>query len=46
MLGLAQYEPVLLEAGYDDIDFISDITVEELVDIGITKKGTHAALCI
>lgn len=39
MLGLAQYEPVLLDAGYDDIDFISDITAEELRDINITKKG-------
>ena len=39
MLGLAQYEPVLLDAGYDDIDFISEITAEELRDINITKKG-------
>lgn len=39
MLGLAQYEPVLLDAGYDDIDFISDITADELRDISITKKG-------
>ena len=38
-LGLAQYEPVLLDAGYDDIDFISDITAEELRDINITIKG-------
>lgn len=28
-----------MDAGYDDIDFISDITSEELEDIGITKKG-------
>ena len=31
-----------MDAGYDDIDFISDITSEELQDIGINKKGrTH-----
>ena len=29
-----------MDAGYDDIDFVSDITTEELQDIGITKKGT------
>ena len=28
-----------MDAGYDDIDFVSDITTEELQDIGITKKG-------
>ena len=30
---------MLLDAGYDDIDFISEITSEELRDINITKKG-------
>ena len=39
ILGLSQYEQILLDAGYDDIDFISDITGEELQDIGITKRG-------
>ena len=38
-LGLSKYESVMLESGYDDIDFITSVTVEELVDIGITKKG-------
>lgn len=38
-LGLGQYEEVLLDAGYDDIDFITDITTEELMDVGVTKKG-------
>ena len=33
------YEAVLLDAGYDDIDFITDITPDELKDVGITKKG-------
>lgn len=28
-----------MDAGYDDIDFISDITMDELEEIGITKKG-------
>lgn len=40
LLNLSQYEQVLMDAGYDDIDFVSDITTEELQDIGITKKGT------
>lgn len=39
LIGLTQYEQALIDAGYDDIDFISDITSEELEDIGITKKG-------
>lgn len=39
LIGLSQYEAELIEAGYDDIDFISDISSEELEDIGITKKG-------
>lgn len=29
-----------MDAGYDDIDFVTDISSEELQDIGITKKGT------
>ena len=39
LLNLSQYEQVLMDAGYDDIDFVADITTEELQDIGITKKG-------
>jgi hypothetical protein len=39
LIGLSQYDQALNDAGYDDIDFISDITSEELEDIGITKKG-------
>ena len=39
ILGLSEYEQILLDAGYDDIDFISDITSEELQDIGINKRG-------
>lgn len=40
-LGLNQYEEVMMESGYDDIDFVSSVTEEELTDIGITKKGQH-----
>ena len=39
LIGLSQYDQALNDAGYDDIDFISDITSEELEDIGVTKKG-------
>ena len=38
-LGLNQYEEVMMESGYDDIDFVSSVTEEELIDIGISKKG-------
>jgi len=44
LLSLAQYETVLLDAGYDDIDFVSEITMEELRDIGITKRGELATV--
>ena len=40
VLGLIQYEAVMLDAGYDDIDFICDITIDDLHDLGITKIGT------
>lgn len=39
LIGLTQYEQELIDAGYDDIDFISDISSEELEDIGVSKKG-------
>ncbi len=39
LISLTQYEQALIDAGYDDIDFISDISSEELEEIGITKKG-------
>lgn len=38
-LGLSQYENVMIESGYDAIDFITSVTEEELVEIGITKQG-------
>lgn len=39
MIGLAQYYKVLVENGYENIDFITDITWEDLQEIGITKLG-------
>ena len=45
-LGLTEYEEVLMDAGYDDIDFISDISNEELQDIGITKKGQSSTVVL
>ena len=38
-LGLSQYEEVMIESGYDDIEFVVGVTKEDLMDIGITKKG-------
>ena len=38
-LGLSQYDYVMLDSGYDDIDFVVSVTEEDLMDIGITKKG-------
>ena len=29
----------MIDAGYDDIDFITEVTEGELEEIGITKKG-------
>ena len=29
----------MMDNGYDDIDFITSVTEEELLEIGITKKG-------
>ena len=39
VLRMSQYEQTMLEAGYDDIDFVCDITVDDLQDIGISKRG-------
>ena len=36
MIGLAQYYKVLVDNGYENIDFITDITWEDLQEIGIT----------
>ena len=44
LLNLSQYEQVMMDAGYDDIDFVTDISGEELQDVGITKKGELVCL--
>ena len=38
-IGLQQYEGVLVEAGYDEIEYLTDITEEELNEVGMTKQG-------
>lgn len=43
MIGLAQYYKVLVDNGYENIDFITDITWEDLQEIGITKLGEARA---
>ena len=42
-LGLCQYEDVMLDSGYDDIDFVVSVTEEDLMNIGITKKGKQSS---
>lgn len=49
VLQLSQYEQTMLDAGYDDIDFVCDITLDDLHDIGIVKKGelrVHPVKCL
>ena len=36
---MSQYEETMVEAGYDDIDFICDIALDDLHDVGISKRG-------
>ncbi|XP_029602965.1 caskin-1-like, partial [Salmo trutta] len=38
-IGLNQYYQVLVQNGYDNIDFITEISWEDLKEIGITKLG-------
>lgn len=38
-LGLSQYYQVLVQNGYENIDFVSDISLEDLQEIGIAKLG-------
>ena len=37
LCGLVQYHQILVDAGYDDIDFIADITRDELIEVGVSK---------
>ncbi|XP_015149944.2 caskin-1 isoform X2 [Gallus gallus] len=46
MIGLSQYYKVLVENGYENIDFITDITWEDLQEIGITKLGHQKKLML
>lgn len=44
-IGLSQYHQVLVQNGYENIDFITDITWEDLQEIGITKLGESYTCC-
>ncbi|XP_014648890.1 PREDICTED: caskin-1 [Ceratotherium simum simum] len=46
MIGLAQYYKLLVDNGYENIDFITDITWEDLQEIGITKLGHQKKLML
>nr|DBA19298.1 TPA: hypothetical protein GDO54_015159 [Pyxicephalus adspersus] len=46
MIGLGQYYKLLVENGYENIDFITDITWEDLQEIGITKLGHQKKLML
>ena len=35
-----------MESGYDDIEFITSVTKEELIEIGIVKKGSMSSIFI
>ncbi|XP_043955198.1 caskin-1 isoform X8 [Gambusia affinis] len=45
-IGLSQYHQVLVQNGYENIDFITDITWEDLQEIGITKLGHQKKLML
>ncbi|XP_034743448.1 caskin-1-like isoform X3 [Etheostoma cragini] len=45
-LGLNQYYQVLVQNGYENIDFITDISLEDLQEIGITKLGHQKKLML
>ncbi|XP_056136801.1 caskin-1 [Lampris incognitus] len=45
-LGLSQYYQVLVQNGYENIDFITDISLEDLQEIGISKLGHQKKLML
>ncbi|XP_055752602.1 caskin-1 isoform X2 [Salvelinus fontinalis] len=45
-IGLSQYQQVLVQNGYENIDFITDITWEDLQEIGIIKLGHQKKLML
>ncbi|XP_047657143.1 caskin-1 isoform X8 [Tachysurus fulvidraco] len=46
MIGLSQYHQILVQNGYENIEFITDITWEDLQEIGITKLGHQKKLML
>ncbi|XP_018596326.1 caskin-1 isoform X1 [Scleropages formosus] len=46
VIGLSQYYQTLVNNGYENIDFITDITWEDLQEIGITKLGHQKKLML
>ena len=42
LLGLGQYYETLTQQGYEDIDYVTDITWEDLEEIGINKLGNQS----
>lgn len=44
LIQLDQYTPQLIDNGFDDLDFVQDITIEDLESIGITKPGHQRKL--
>ena len=42
LLGLEQYLACLVHQGYDHIDSVTDITWEDLEDVGIKLLGEHS----
>ncbi|XP_028454302.1 caskin-1 isoform X3 [Perca flavescens] len=45
-IGLSQYHQVLVQNGYENIEFITDITWEDLQEIGIIKLGHQKKLML
>lgn len=39
LIGLEQYIPEFMDGGFDDMDFVHDMTLEDLETIGVTKTG-------
>ena len=39
LIGLEQYIPEFLDGGFDDMDFLQDMTLEDLIAIGVKKPG-------
>lgn len=39
LIGLEQYIPEFMDGGFDDMDFLQDMTLDDLIAIGVTKPG-------